>query len=273
MLNVTDVIARPYEQVDLVAHLELRSSLLTTGRLSAIAIRFERGGEWLGTGRTDSTGKATVKCDAGSGTWEYRASAVIGDRQYRSLGRVYVWEADKPIVAIDIDETVIRSNYASLVLDPFDKSPPMPQSRPVIERLSERYGIVYISARARLFRDKTQHWLDEHGYPPGPIALGDDFGSVLLQHHAKLTILRKLRRLRPTVGVGIGDKGADEYAFLANDMKCIIINPFYPFRQDGTIVLRDWQEVEQVLMPPGAADQDERGDEVAWATSTQPGRF
>lgn len=271
MLNVEDVIACPGQTVELHAYLENRSFLFTTGRLADIEVAFERDGEILGVGHTDHHGRASINCPAGTETWDFTARAGTARWQGASQGHVFVWPESRPLVAIDIDETVIRSQYLSLLFDRHDQSPPMPHSQRVIKRLAQQYGVIYISARARLFRDKTRQWLSRYDYPVGPVILGADFNSIAWQHDAKYRMLKALREQRPALRIGIGDKGADENAFLANRMKCIIINPLYLLRDHKTIVMDDWRGVEKLLLDREPASQS--NDRISLAASSRPAHY
>jgi hypothetical protein len=239
--------------------------------MSDVEVQFLREGGVIGTDRTNARGKACIQANAGGKTWKYTARVQTDDYQGVSKGHVFVWGDEHPAVAIDIDETLMRSQYVGLIFNSRDPSRPMPHSRKVIKQLSEHYGIVYISARSRLFRNKTRYWLQQHGYPLGPVVLGDNFNSIAWQHHSKLDMMTRLSKKLPSLSAGIGDKSADEEAFLANELQCIIISSFYPWRDEKTIVVDDWRGVGKILLQD--KKQIQQAGKIVYAAASQPANY
>jgi hypothetical protein len=237
----------PGSRVQLRAYLEQRSVLSTVGWVSGVPVEFRSGGRLLGTAVSDKQGRAVLPCDSGSQHWQFSARANLPVGELTSQGTVYVWPADQPVIVIDLDETLLQSRYVSMILWLQDPSPPAEQARETVRRLSEHCGIIYLSTRARLFRNMTQEWLAGHDFPPGPIVHTDDISAVFDQRQAKYDMVAELQRRGIRIVAGIGDKSADELAFDDCGLLTIIVRPGYAPRRSATIVLADWMGVEAAL--------------------------
>lgn len=256
MLNVDDIIrcrpaspgradASPTGRTRLVAYLERRVGLFTVSRLAKQPVVFRRDGELLGTVRTDADGCATFDLNCSDEQWTYSASRPDGT--LRSEGTVYAWDPERPTLVFDLDETLIDSRYAGMVFKLEDSSKPKAGAREILHELSKDYGIIYISARARLFRDMTREWLKQYDFPPGPTCYAEDFSAFFSQDKAKYVITSGLQRRGLHIVAGVGDKLADELAFDDCGLPTIIIRPDYAPRRSGTILLSDISELPGTL--------------------------
>lgn len=248
MLNVEDIIVRPDQQVELNAYLERRSSLFTVDRIPGIDIDFIADDRIFATTKTDANGRATVTIDSGTGVWDYHARATVDGREFTSPGRVFVWPAGKPVIVVDVDETILDSRYVDMVVRIEDPSPPIEHSREAVRRLSEHFGIVYFSTRPRLFRNMTLKWLREHDYPVAPTYHTDKLAAVFRQREERTEGLDRLQKAGINIVAGIGDKGADEGAFVAHKIPCIIVRRGYWKSSDETVVVKDWSTIADLLI-------------------------
>lgn len=236
-----------HHPVQLCAHLERRFGLLTVERVANVPVEFWRAGAWVGTANTDRQGCAILTCDAGSTEWDFTASAALANGWLTSTGAVFIWTPDQPAVVVDLDDTIMESRYLDMALWQEDPSVPKEHARATLTRLAEQYRIIYVTARARLFRSMTQGWLRQHDFPAGPIMHAEDFGAVFHQQNTKYAIVEKLRRNGIDVVAGIGDRSVDELAFDDCDLVTLIISSHYTAQRADTIVLPGWRDVATTL--------------------------
>ncbi len=248
MLNVEDVITPPGKPVTLTAHLERRSGLVTLGGLSDIEVEFLKNGEVIGRANTDPNGRAAMTCNGPPVDWAFMARAVTNGQNLSSQGRVFVWPAGRPVIAIDLDETVVESRYIDMIFTLKDPSKPVPHSRDGIAQLTDHYGIIYLSTRPRLFRDMSLDWLNRHDYPVAPLFHTDGLPAVFRQREEKFGQIERLRAAGVNLVAGIGDKGADEHAFAGQDLPCVIVrrNGYAP-TTPATTCVSTWTGVPAAL--------------------------
>lgn len=233
--------------VRLPAYLERRVVLSTVGVLPDVPVEFYRDGDLLGSALTDDRGCATIDCDGPAKPWRYCALAALPDGDLEAQGVVWHLPADRPVVVIDMDETLLQSRYLSMLFWIQDPSPPMAYAQEAVTAMSRDYQIIYISTRARLFRDMTRAWLEKHDFPPAPIVHACDFSAVFDQRQAKVEMVRSLKQRGVRIVAGVGDKELDEFAYDANGIPAIIIRPGYRPKHEGTIALPDWADVPASL--------------------------
>src|SRR5204863_234690 len=81
------------------------------------------------------------------------------------------------------------------------KTPPMPGAVEALTALSRLYRIVYLSARDEVLYEKTKAWLDDKGFPEGPVFCRD-FHIGSRQEVFKQRFIAELKGHFPRVVVG-----------------------------------------------------------------------
>lgn len=234
------------DQVRLVAYLERRFWLCTSGKVSGKKVEFLRDGELLGSAMTDDSGRAVFVCKRGSEPWCYSAHVECsGERT--SEGTVFVWPADRPVVVFDLDDTLLKAKYAGMVFCLKDSSPPMPLAQETVEELSKDYSIVYLTVRARVFRDMTRTWLAKHEFLPFPTTYAIDFSYYTKQKEARVDIIKNIQRNGFTIVAGVGDKEADELALDECGIPRMIVRPGYRAQRSDTILLNGLADVPDTV--------------------------
>jgi hypothetical protein len=152
---------------------------------------------------------------------------------------------DRPVLAVDVDETLCVTDYNSLIWGiGSDDTTPLPGSAAALRQLAGTYDVVYVTARSRSLAGKTSRWLEAHGFPRGRLVTSPTLGDFIFQSNFKQQVLRKLRIEYPNMVVGIGDKVKDGEAYRSNRMVSVIVNPWRGHRYHANdIVLRDWAAV------------------------------
>lgn len=236
----------PADQVRLFAYLERRFWLCTSGKVSGKKVEFRRDGKLLGSAMTDDSGRAVLVCKRGSEPWRYSARVECSGERI-SEGTVFVWPADRPVVVFDLDDTLLKSKYAGMVFQLKDSSPPMPLARETVEELSRDYSIVYLTVRARVFREMTRTWLAKHEFLPFPTTYAIDFSYYTKQKEARVDIIKRIQRNGFTIVAGIGDKDADELALHECGIPRMIVRPGYKAQCSDTILLNGLADVPDTV--------------------------
>jgi len=95
----------------------------------------------------------------------------------------------RPALATDIDETLTTSDeeFLAQLIDPTYTPAMRPDAQILFQEYDQRgYSLAYITARGqditlpdgRTSAEVTQDWLDEMGFPPGPLYLSEGVGAV-----------------------------------------------------------------------------------------------
>lgn len=225
-----------------------------------VRVAFLVEGREIGAERSDNDGLASIERHLPAGVAQYEARATVGDQELRAGGRVFAWDAERVILAVDIDQTIERTKYKHLLDDEGeDDSDPLKRSADVLSALAREYHILYLTGRPRYLLDKTRAWLREEGFPPGPVIMSESVRTVFRPGSFKEQKLRALRKSWPRLLIGIGDKPSDANAYGANEMLALAIDSERG-RSFGrhTLVFRTWREVGQFFAANHAVLSDPR---------------
>lgn len=219
-------------------------SRLHHGDVIGVPVSFASNGKLIGRARTDSDGRASIVLPIQNEMGAYQAHTVVDGHRYQATGNVYRWDPTRTILAIDLDETISRTSYSDLFFtEMVDRSPVVKDSPAVLRQLSKDYQLLYMSARPRWLHTKTKRWLDDEGFPKGPILHANGFEACFRQEYYKRLMLAGFKSEHPNLLVGIGDKGVDERAYGDNDMLAIILGSNPKRYASHCIVLPDWRAV------------------------------
>jgi hypothetical protein len=152
----------------------------------------------------------------------------------------------RPIVVCDLDGTIALGG--GLVKELFGGAAAgraAPGSAVALKRLAATHSVVYLTARAELFRAESEAFLRREGYPEGPL---DPVSRVAL----KIRRLRRLRAERPELAWGLGDRWSDAEAYGRVGMRTILIDPgaaeaVVRRRNRRETVVRSWKSVPSVI--------------------------
>ena len=225
-----DTLAYPEKPVDVAARLQSAKNL---NYLEGATIGFYQGEELIGTAETDKDGYARISwTPPKAGQYEFTAQIVKppeGD-DYKDAVKVtasplLVAARDKnaELAIVDLDYTVVGSSFLRVMIGGAE---PMPGSVNGMNKLANRYTIVYLTHRPDILTRKSKTWLTDNGYPRGPLLvseLKDVFGDSGKFKTAKL---KAIRDSFPNVRIGIGDKLSDAQAYVDNGMTAYLI-PHY----------------------------------------------
>ena len=162
---------------------------------------------------------------------------------------LFAVDPERPIFVCDIDRTISDARTLHYVLRSNERIPPIAGARDALHRLSERFQILYLTARDHIFLRKTREWLRLHDFPPAPVILRRlRIWSASLRAH-KEGRLREI--LAPFTGprIGVGDRLGDARAYLAVSATPILFRrgPSGDLPKD-TAHADTWEEVERLAL-------------------------
>ncbi len=189
-----------------------------------VLVRFERNGQFVALSRTDDEGYARATFTPPEpGDYLVTARTVGGDPDEPDPEPVRVLvacrKADTPIAIVDIDKTLVASSFDTVLSG---EPEAMPGSKAFLKQLAADHTLVYLTLRLDYFGPKTKRWLDDQGYPVGPLWVSRFHGLLQGNRDYRRERIRKLRRDFVHVKLGLGDKISDAVAYLANEMDAAI---------------------------------------------------
>ena len=216
-------------------------------------------GRPVGRATTDSRGVAGVDTALEGSPSTFLATATIDGQEIRGHGRIFHWDPNRTIVAVDVDDTISHTDYSGLFITRFDTtSPAFAHSPRVVQEMARRYHIIYVSARPRWLMEKTRIWLDRAGFPPGPVLHAPGFGGCFRQGHYKDKSLAAFQREFPSLLVGIGDKWQDDYAYGNRRMLGVILGGPNSKYRPHVVVAHDWRGIGEFFERHGDTLADAR---------------
>jgi hypothetical protein len=249
VLVAEDVIVRPGGKARLVAFAE-RGPILGLGKdLGGVRLTFQAGGAVLGDKKTGDEGKADIRCRLPAGTTGYEARATALHQDLHAAGRVFWWDGERVIIAVDIDHTIAHTEYEELLSrHEEDGSDPLKRSAQTLRDLARDFHILYLTDRTRSLLERTRQWLSGHDFPDGPVLTSESFRQMLRPGTFKEKRLRELRKEWPNLLIGVGNRPSDADAYGANDMLALVIAG-QGERNFGrhALVFRDWKALSHFL--------------------------
>jgi len=157
-----------------------------------------------------------------------------------------------PVVVCDIDETLYRSGGFQVVDIPESRADwAMTGAADVLDALSRRFTIVYLTAREEAFRTVTRKFLQAGGFPPGPLIMWDISRDPVSRMLLKSRRLVTLKAQWPWLAWGIGDRDTDRIAYRLAGMKVILLDPelqeLWKKESEGVWKVREWKSVPGIL--------------------------
>ena len=251
-----DGIALPGEEVILKAKLEKDDVFHLD--LEDQKVVFSLGGKTIGTAITGERGIARLayKPEEG-GTYRIHV-AIHPDSPYQGEeGEVLlqVVPKDRDLLVSDVDHTIADISWLKFLVTANEDVPPLADAPDVLQQLSARYQIIYLTARDDSFMKKTKEWMSLQELPRAPIIFWDFLGSPSRSRSRfKKEMIAKLKQDWPQVVVGIGDQRGDAEAYLENGLRAFILGDEENL-PDGATRVSSWKEILTALVP--AADKEQ----------------
>lgn len=249
-----DGITLPGEEVILKAKLEKDDFFHRD--LEDQKILFRRGQEVLGTAITGEQGIGRIAYrPEKEGT--YRITVALDPRSPYQGDEAEIFlqviPKDRKILICDVDHTVADISSLKFLITPNEEVEPLTGAPEALDRLSQTYQILYLTARDDAFMRKTKAWMEEKDLPRAPIFFWDYLGSVSQSHtRFKKEQIASFKEKWPNVAVGVGDREGDAKAYLENGLAAYILGDEDDL-PEGAIRSASWQEILSDLI----RDQEE----------------
>jgi hypothetical protein len=194
----------------------------------------------------ESTATVQVKTPPGASQL-YRVTATFAGSAHhevaRSVGRLFVWPKNSPILITDVDHTISDLSELKVPFTADERIPPLPGAVKALRELALTYRIIYLTARDEILYEKTRAWLEKKGFPEGPVFCRD-FHLGDKQEAFKQRFIAEFKKRYPSVSVGVGDQPSDAHAYLSNGLTAFLIAPKdSSTAPKGAVVVRSWREV------------------------------
>lgn len=156
-----------------------------------------------------------------------------------AVGRLVVRQEEESFFVADIDQTISDMPGIRAFVTSNDEIPAVEGSVSTLKRLSREHTIIYLTARDDYLMNKTRGWLEQKGFPAGPLyvhdwELGGETSGAFKQRK-----LANLKERFPNLVAGAGDKKSDAEAYAINGMRSYL---FFD-HQDGAQTVRSWREI------------------------------
>lgn len=218
----SDALALPGERVELRARLQMGDLLKSK---AGCVVRFLRDGQLYKAAETDDDGVAVVTF-VPEEPGVYRFTAELSPNGFPDAPPppqkllVACRRSDEPIIIVDLDKTLVASGFHLVLIG---EPEPMPDSPRVMQRLTEKHSVIYLTHRPDYFGPKSKAWLGKHNYPSGPVLLSDIGGFFSGSAAFKTKVIRRLRSRFKNIRIGIGDKVSDAKSYHENGIRAFLI--------------------------------------------------
>lgn len=228
LLSAEDGVSRTDEESTFVGKLEKRGFFVLNEGIADQDLRFYVEDEFIGTARTDDEGYARItRPGTPAGTGNIRVEYADGDNlSVESTAKMFTWPQDQPILVADIDDTLCQTQEGLLIGISYDDySKPLPGAPEAMRELAKSFKIVYLTARPREVLPKTRRWLENNGFPEGPVFTWDIDSDPWSQLKYKNLRLDQLTEKFNEMTLGIGNTTNDLTAYRDHGLFSILIDP------------------------------------------------
>ena len=240
-----DVLALPGEQVPLRARLQGGDLL---GDRRGYLVRFVLDGQVLAVTQTDREGYVQAWFTppaCGDYRIEVQLSPVgwpSGEVPPPADLLVQCRPADQPMLLVDMDKTVVKSDFRQVLLG---RAQPMPDAARVMNRLAQRYWLVYFTQRPQMLGPSSKGWLKQYGFPRSVLLLSKSGMLMSSSSELKQRALEELRKRFTGLELAIDDRIEDAPIYLQAGMRAIIVLPLTQ-RDDPKLLAKQAGQLEQL---------------------------
>jgi hypothetical protein len=225
ILAVNDAMEMEDGRTRFVAYAERDAGVSLNG-VEGVEIHFFVDGKEVAAAKSNDRGVAMVVAQVEKGAERFEAAATFAGVDFRKAGRVVQWQSDRVLIACDIDSTISETSLEALFMEELDlKSKPIPGSVETLQEVAKSFGLIYFTARPRFTLEKTQQWLDAHGYPDAPVLTSLTLKDAIFEAEYKRREIRILREAFPNLLIGFGNTSIDSEGYGSNGMLSLILNP------------------------------------------------
>lgn len=170
--------------------------------------------------RTDEAGIARASVKPGqAGVYKVTARLDSSSSSARATGYLHV--VDRPLVLVDIDETISAVKFQAVKEGGGDDAPTYPGAPELLNDLAKTHAIVYLTGRDDRWERTTRTFLKNRGFPAGALQMNlrrewDD-GAY------KLRVMQGMRARGLKLDLGLGNKPSDAKAYLGAGARAYIL--------------------------------------------------
>jgi hypothetical protein len=240
LVTPEDVVAPEGRPLTLQATVERDILPLWDPPLAGVDVTFRSEGRILGVARTDERGVARLTLPAPAGPGRMRVVADIAGPLAAPEAPFLVdtLPPDREVAVVDIDGTVADVHPRWQGLRDNRKIHPLAGAVESVRALSERFAVVFLTARDHIFRAKTRDWLREHGFPDAPVLMrrGKRYWNQSSESHKR----ERLSELAVPLRIGVGDAPGDAAAYAGSGMRAYLLGGA---RFAGAFSVQGWREI------------------------------
>jgi hypothetical protein len=250
-LTADDVVSPANEDLTLTGKLEKRGVFVLNEAIANQDVKFYVNDEFIGAPSTNDKGYAEI---VRPGTQSDTATIRVeyGDENNllaETTAKLFIWQQDQPILVTDIDDTLCQTQEGLLIGISYDDySEPLPGAPEGMRELAKSFKIVYLTARPREVLAKTKRWLQNNGFPDGPVFTWDIDSDPWSQLEYKELKLDRLKEKFSKITIGLGNTDNDLIAYRDHDLFSIIIAPKSQAQNiEGGVKLPDWTKILELF--------------------------
>lgn len=166
---------------------------------------------------------------------------------------VLTLEKDEPYIICDIDFTISATTLYEYITSNILHMKTITNSSEILNLLSSRYRIIYLTGRHFCYTKLTKLWLKKNHFPAGPILSRKNESSFHLKNY-KIKALDSIVAISKN-GIGIGDLKSDTQAYLAHNIPAVKIthpilfgsNKDYIAKGNNIYKVKSWCGIENLF--------------------------
>jgi len=224
ILTVPDQLAPPGGEAVAVVRLQRNDFFVLSLAVERAAMLFKIDGGPQRGAYTDKIGYAGASVPVPDAIGRYDLHVAHLDREgdeVRATAPVYVWDADKPIIAADLDSLPLVG-------------PPAQEARAALTKLAYGANVLYMTRKGVDKHASLHEYLAGAGYPDGPVLLWQrERWHIVREGRYKLPRvvvesrlvgqLSQLRVMFPKLTTGVCDSKLAAKAFLDAGLQCVVV--------------------------------------------------
>lgn len=248
-ITIHDAVGLPDSRADITVKVESRAILFHPDVSGVKVAAFDMEGNVVSEKVTNDDGEARLKVELPEEPGVYSAPVEIfeeGRGKIRKEARIFVFRKDQKFIVTDIDGTISATAEYLIPFISVDKIKPMEGAVKALTDLSRDYGIIYLTARDDALLNKTKHWLEVKGFPPGPVICRDIGLDSFSAEGFKQKKIEELKKTFGSIEYGVGDTQSDVNAYNAAGLKAIYISR--KKKVEGALNVTGWDEILRAIV-------------------------
>jgi len=269
--TLPDQVAAAGGDITVVARLQRNDFFVLDLPMQGAHLRFKIADGLERVASTDKLGYAGVRLALPEAPGRYELTVkhqdIDGDEAAVAVA-AYVWDPDKPVIAVDMDPLPRRRSqlspkrtewWAGLAKYTVDMLPrPVPadaaSAREALARLAKQGNILYLTRRSAASRLQCHDELAEHGYPDGPVLMwrrqrwhivpGRYRIPRVVVESRLVSQIAELKKMFPKMSVGLSTSSLAAKAFVDAGMTAAVVGNA-GVKGDKIVPVASWKELAE----------------------------